>query len=198
MRFLSDFSHSSGRCQETRAAGDPYGGGDDCGIHGGLDAVRSLLHTGHSESNHSSRSQAGCHPCLLLQDSSSLQPNHLRLHEQTGNWEFYHHSGKNFGFFFCLDSGCLVQISLGELKRATACGRLKQQSSTWMSCCCWVFADILIMHDVWITGRRKPERAIVCVPLKKYIQYYVCEASWHFSWHLADFNFTLCSPPSGG
>lgn len=90
--FCLGIPWSSGHCQEARAAGDPYGGGDDRRVHGRLDAIRSLLHTGHSSSHHPSRPQAGCHPRLLFQDSCCLQPNHLRLHEQTGK------SFKQFSF----------------------------------------------------------------------------------------------------
>lgn len=74
----------SSQCQEARAAGDPHGDRHDRRLHGGMDAVRSVFHTGHSSSDHRPRPQTGFRPGLLLQDSRRLQPHHLRLHEQTG------------------------------------------------------------------------------------------------------------------
>lgn len=82
---LAGVTWSAGHRQEAREAGDPYGGGHDCGVHGGLDAVRNLRHPGHHSPDHRAGPPAGFHSGLLFQNGGRLQPHHLRLHEQTGN-----------------------------------------------------------------------------------------------------------------
>lgn len=74
-------------CQEAWAASVSNGGGDDRGLHGGLDPIRNFLRHCHCTSHHPSRPQTRCCSCVLCQNCCGLQPCHLRLYEQAGKVE---------------------------------------------------------------------------------------------------------------
>lgn len=174
-------TRSTGHCQEAREAGDPDGGGDDRGIHGGLDAVRSLLPVGHIPPVHQTWPQAGFHPRLLFEDSCCLQPDNLRLHEQAGNWEFSCSKRDS-----ALDSGRLVASacmqSLSTLARIkvllevwregkrepcslslyAADGGFCRMKRCFSSCCCWVSSWLSLNNACWVNKWNMEPRGYNC------------------------------------